>query len=162
MLNSPGPHIAVGPPCISSTQGYFFPDSTLVGFITQYWTRVPSGRVSQCSSGIERIFAASHDEFKSESCLIDPFFWSRNSSCGLGTLIIATTIFPPPSPNAATPVGPCVSAVAPPPFTPARSNGSPPCQGDANNTLPSDAISKRPAVDSQLVASGVRAFALIS
>src|SRR5580700_1769378 len=160
MLNSPGPHIAVGPPCISSTHGYFLPGCAFVGFITQYWTRVPSGRVSQCSSGIDRTLVASHDEFRSVSWRIELLFPNRNSSCGLGTPIRATTIFPPPSPKVATPVGPCVSVDAVPPLTLARSSGSPPCQGDVNNTLPSDASSKRPTPDSQFGASQVRLFEL--
>src|SRR6202030_2461757 len=98
------------------------PSCGLVGFITQYWIRVPSGRVSQCSSGMESILDDTQ-EFRSVSWRIEPFFSSGNNSCGLGTPIIAATILPPPSPNTATPVGPRVNEVAAPPETPARASG---------------------------------------
>src|SRR6185295_18329016 len=129
--------MAVGPPWISSTHGYFFPDSALVGSITQYWTLTPSGRVIQCSVGIESDFCASHDVLRSVSRRSAPPLSITCNSFGFSTLICEKTTLPPPSPNAETPADAFVRAVALPPASGARSSGSPPCQFDANNTLPS-------------------------
>src|SRR5262245_32127242 len=56
MLLSPGPHMAEGPPCISSRSGYFLPASYPIGFITQYSTVCPLLLVNVFFSGKDNCF----------------------------------------------------------------------------------------------------------